>query len=986
MKKIIIKIVSAVLLLSMVLSIAIIPASATEYPNGSTLYFENKNGTEKTVNISAYSTKDGHLLKKMVMKGPLNWYWCESLHLWGYDYSHCDLPWKLLIDCEVATGFGGNTINDGRSWHIIVGAEFYALSGDSYSGTVYFTPQTCTTTVRHILVGGDGSETLYSSSSAVQTYDEYWSAYSKSITGYQLMDGYATKFAGDFNWDMIGAYPNTPEENYDARWNDAGEGAEGRSHFWFDNRTLNVDFKYKINSYTITYDADGGTGAPGSQTKYYGTNINLSTQIPTKEGYNFVGWSYSPSDDSVEFSPGETYKSNADLSLYAVWEHAGYAIRYDANGGTGAPATQYKKQGEILSLRSTKPTRLGYTFMGWSTTPGPVQAVKYTPGGQYWLDEPAPLYAVWRENAKTYTVTYDANGGTNAPASQTKTEGTALTLSTSQPAKYGYEFLGWSASPTATVPTYYPGSKYTTDSSITLYAVWEKPPSLYTITYNANGGTNAPSAQVKTENVDITLSTQEPTRSGYKFLGWSTASTSNTVSYRPGDLYTENTGLSLYAVWREDNYDISVSNLTVSPSSVAQYSDTSVSVRVDNWDKNKAYSNIPVELLYNGSVIASKYIDLGIYGVATVNFTLNVGETTGNNTLTARVNWSDRNNETDPNDNSVSTAVNVTPYEYDLYISSVTPNAPYREGTDVITSFMIYNDSEKDILPENDNIVYFTVYYYDLNGTRRTITTQTWTNTVIPAKGSNLVYFKWTVPDGLAGRVVYIDGIVNAYASIYEQDHSNNSTTLALTIADKLDSQPSNTSYGEKPSDYEAKELPSTSYGTATWNQWVYSNGELVLTQYGVGISTTKPILYPSESVSSAEVTTAGCVIKSGYGIGIEYSPNLTVLSGYNTPTMNSFTKIQNVYATFPEYGYNADAGNAAVLVLNNGVFEFVPNEYSNTGESVHFIPVWMDNGRYDVSVYAGDVWTPAGMIYTVVNSGNMEINGTMYDDFYVGD
>ena len=985
MKKIIIKIVSAVLLLSMVLSIAIIPASATEYPNGSTLYFENKNGTEKTVNISAYSTKDGHLLKKMVMKGPLNWYWCESLHLWGYDYSHCDLPWKLLIDCEVATGFGGNTINDGRSWHIIVGAEFYALSGDSYSGTVYFTPQTCTTTVRHILVGGDGSETLYSSSSAVQTYDEYWSAYSKSITGYQLMDGYATKFAGDFNWDMIGAYPNTPEENYDARWNDAGEGAEGRSHFWFDNRTLNVDFKYLIKSYTITYDANGGTGAPASQTKYYGTNINLSTQIPTKEGYNFVGWSYT-ANDNVEYYPGETYKSNSDMSLYAVWEHAGYAIKYDANGGTGAPATQYKKQGEILTLRSTKPTREGYTFMGWSTTPGPVQAVKYTPGGQYWLDEPATLYAVWRENAKTYTVTYDANGGTNAPASQTKTEGTALTLSTSQPTKYGYEFLGWSASPTATVPTYYPGSKYTTDSSITLYAVWEKPPSLYTITYNANGGTNAPSAQVKTENVDITLSTQEPTRSGYKFLGWSTASTSNTVSYRPGDLYTENIGLSLYAVWRKDNYDISVSNLTVSPSSVAQYSDTLVSVRVDNWDKNKAYSNIPVELLYNGSVIASKSIDLGIYGVATISFTLNVGKTTGNNTLTARVNWADRNNETDPNDNSVSTTVNVTPYEYDLYISSVTPNAPYREGTDVITSFMIYNDSERDILPENDNTVYFTVEYYDSNGTRRTITTQTWTNTVIPAKGSNLVYFKWTVPDGLAGRVVYINGIVNSSGSVYEQDHNNNSTTLALTIADKFNSQPSNTSYGEKPSDYEAKELPSPSFGTATWNQWVYSNGELALKQYGIGISTTKPILSPSESVSSAIKTENGWIIKSGYSIQIEYDPILKVLSGYNTPTMNAFTKIQNVYAMLPEYGYSDDVGEAAVLVLNGGVFEFISNPYSNTGESVHFIPVWMDNGRYDVSVYAGDVWTPAGMIYTVVNSGNMEINGTMYDDFYVGD
>ena len=603
------------------------------------------------------------------------------------------------------------------------------------------------------------------------------------------------------------------------------------------------------------------------------------------------------------------------------------------------------------------------------------------------IDEPATLYAVWRENENTaYEVKYYANGGNGAPVSQMKTKNVDLTLTSTTPTRSGYTFAGWGTSANATTPTYYPGSKYTANASINLYAVWVKQSSVYTVSYNANGGTGAPATQTKSEGAFITLSNTTPSRSGYKFLGWGTSSDTTTVSYNPGDTYSQDASITLYAVWRKDNYDISLSNLTVSPSSVAQYSDTSVSVRVDNWDKNKAYSNIPVELLYNGSVIASKNIDLGIYGVATVNFTLNVGKTTGNNTLTARVNWADRNNETDPNDNSVSTTVNVTPYEYDLYISSVAPNAPYREGTDVITSFMIYNDSERDILPENDNTVYFTVEYYDSNGTRRTITTQTWTNTVIPAKGSNLVYFKWTVPDGLAGRVVYINGIVNSSGSVYEQDHNNNSTTLALTIADKFNSQPSNTSYGEKPSDYEAKELPSPSFGTATWNQWVYSNGELALKQYGIGISTTKPILSPSESVSSAIKTENGWIIKSGYSIQIEYDPILKVLSGYNTPTMNAFTKIQNVYAMLPEYGYSDDVGEAAVLVLNGGVFEFVSNPYSNTGESVHFIPVWMDNGSYDVSVFAGEVWTPAGMIYTVVNSGNMKINGTMYDDFYVGD
>lgn len=988
MKKVIIKFVSAVLILSSLIAILVIPTSASaDYPDGGTLYFENKNGTEKTVNISAYSTKDGHLLKKMVMKGPLNWYWCESLHLWGYDYSHCDLPWNLLIDCEVATGFGGNTLYDGRSWHIIVGAEFFYLSGNTYNGKVYFTPQTCTTTVRHILVAADGSESIYESSSAVQTYDEYWSAYSKSITGYQLMDGYASKFAGNFNWDMIDAYPNTPVENYDAKWNDAGESAEGRNHFWFDNRTLNVDFKYKIKSYTITYDADGGTGAPASQTKYYNTNINLSTEIPTKEGYSFVGWSYSPSDDTVEYYPGETYTSNSNLSLYAVWQHSGYEIKYNANGGTGAPATQYKKQGEILTLRSTTPTREGYRFTGWATTPGPIQAVKYTPGGQYWLDEPATLYAVWVETTPTYTVSFDANGGNGAPVAQTKTKGTDLTLSTKTPSRSGYTFAGWSTSSTASSPTYYPGGKYTNDASATLYAVWVKTPSSYTVSYNANGGSGAPSSQIKTENVSLTLSSTTPTRSGYKFLGWNTSSTATSATYQPGDVYTVNASMMLYAVWRKDNYDISVSNLTVNPSTVEQYSDTSVSVRVDNWCQNKPYYNIPVELLYNGNVVASKTINLSTYGVATVNFTLNVGKPIGDNILAARVNWSDRNNETDPNDNYVTTHIDVTPYKYDLYIAPIAPNASYREGTEVITSFVIFNDGEYDILPENNNSVKFMAYYYDDSGTKRTITTKTLSEAVIPAKNTNLVYFKWTVPKGLAGKTVYISGTVNSIGGVSETDTGNNTTEFTTKIIGAMDSQPTDTSYTVAPEGYAPTAAPSKSYGTATWNQWIYaSNGELVLAEYGIGISTNTPTLLPSDNVTSAVKNGSNWTIKSGYGIKINYTPALTTLSGYAVPSSDAYSSIQTVYAMFPEFGYASNNGCAATLVKNGNTFEFVPNENSKTNEPVHFIPLWMQNGQYVVALYVGEVWTPAGMIYSVTSATNMSISGTLYDDFYVGE
>ena len=81
-KKLWTKIITCVLLIATLLSIAIIPASAVDYPDGGTIYYEDINGTKKTVTIKAYSTKDGHHLKTMVMKGPSGDYWCESLHLW----------------------------------------------------------------------------------------------------------------------------------------------------------------------------------------------------------------------------------------------------------------------------------------------------------------------------------------------------------------------------------------------------------------------------------------------------------------------------------------------------------------------------------------------------------------------------------------------------------------------------------------------------------------------------------------------------------------------------------------------------------------------------------------------------------------------------------------------------------------------------------------------------------------------------------------
>lgn len=146
-------------------------------------------------------------------------------------------------------------------------------------------------------------------------------------------------------------------------------------------------------SYTITYNANGGSGAPGKQTKWYGTTLKLSTTKPTRTGYTFKNWSTDFGDGSVYFNPGGNYTRNSAATLYANWTANTYTVSYNANGGTGAPSSQTKTYGVTLTLSSTKPTRTNYNFLGWATSA--TGAVEYQPGASYTKNGAVTLYAIW---------------------------------------------------------------------------------------------------------------------------------------------------------------------------------------------------------------------------------------------------------------------------------------------------------------------------------------------------------------------------------------------------------------------------------------------------------------------------------------------------------------------------------------------------------------------------------------------------------------
>lgn len=509
----------------------------------------------------------------------------------------------------------------------------------------------------------------------------------------------------------------------------------------------------------------------------------------------------------------------------------------------------------------------------------------------------------------------------------------------------------------------------------------------YTVSFNANGGSGSvPASQTQYYNYDVTIGTEKPTRSGYTFKGWSKSSSASTASYQPGGTYTMGLNQTLYAVWDVYDYEFSISNLTVTvPTELFPNTTIPIRVRTDSWDRNDPYNDIPVQLYYDGRLLSTQYIDFSAYGIAYVNFNLNVGSSTGTHTIEVRINWSNKSAETNPNNNSVSTTINIISDSYGFAIEALTGSARYKEGTDVMTSYIVYNNSERMVLPDANATAKFTAYYY--NGSSKvTITNQTWSGVVIPVGESNLVYFKWSVPNNLEGKTVYCECSINLDGKLKEGNTSDNSATLSTVIADRGYSQTTNPGYSEEaPSSYYTTSAPTVKSGSASWTMWEYQNGSFVEVKYGIKISTTNPSIRPGLTCETAIYSGGSWTMKSGYGISMTYSPYITSLSGSTMPSSSAYTGIQTVYATFPENVYSTSANKYRTLEYYDSYWRFVKNSGADGNERLHYIPVWVEDGSYRVSVTVTDVWTPAGLITSVRNSNVITIDGNIFDDYYVG-
>ena len=215
--------------------------------------------------------------------------------------------------------------------------------------------------------------------------------------------------------------------------------------------------QWTANSYTVSYNPDGGTVSPTSASFTVGGSP-LTLPTPTLSGHSFQGWYSASTGGTLISSP---YSPSVAITLFAHWSSNTYSVDFDADGGSVTPTTLGYSFGSGTVVLPT-PTYAGYEFDGWYSAAigGTLTSSPFVPFGS------VTLFAQWTPDV--YLVTFDANGGSVSTHSTSFTVGgRALTLPT--PSYAGHTFKGWYSAASAGALVSDP---FSPTDAVTLYARW----------------------------------------------------------------------------------------------------------------------------------------------------------------------------------------------------------------------------------------------------------------------------------------------------------------------------------------------------------------------------------------------------------------------------------------------------------------------------------------------------------------------------------
>lgn len=202
----------------------------------------------------------------------------------------------------------------------------------------------------------------------------------------------------------------------------------GDSYAYYADTTFNIVVSEPAYTCYLYYSANGGSGAPStdsySSSSTSSHSFTVSSTVPTRSGYTFLGWSTSSSASSATYQAGDTISVSysGSKTLYAVWQQNtqtySAVLSYSANGGSGAPANQTGSMtgtsasgSKTFTISSTVPTRSGYDFLGWSTS-STATAATYHAGDTISVSygSSLTLYAVWQQASITVSGTPSSYG------------------------------------------------------------------------------------------------------------------------------------------------------------------------------------------------------------------------------------------------------------------------------------------------------------------------------------------------------------------------------------------------------------------------------------------------------------------------------------------------------------------------------------------------------------------------------------------------
>ena len=384
-------------------------------------------------------------------------------------------------------------------------------------------------------------------------------------TGYTLTGYYTAKTGGDKVYDANGGAVNG------THWDGAGSSAKFRGLANANANTLTVYARWSANSYPVTFVSNGGTFLNGwTSTTNYSTGVGLT--LPTsadvrRTDYTFVGWYEDEAFESDRVTRIDASETGA-RTFYAKWKGKTYVVAFNANGGLGQGTqelsmTESEQLKTCAALNVKAPT--GYSFAAWNTAadgsgaPYADGAVVYEPLTNV-ANATVTLYAQWTPNP--YEVAFwpnGADGGETMP-NQSFTYDVTQQLDAVEFTYTGYAFRGWSTVTNRPTEFYPDGAEVVnlaTGGVKNLYANWTG--IVYTVSFNANGGTGAMDPITCTYNVPTNLPFCTFERDGWGFDVW-TNNLAVGVEFadhaRVTNLTAQAEEVQMYACWTGATYAV----------------------------------------------------------------------------------------------------------------------------------------------------------------------------------------------------------------------------------------------------------------------------------------------------------------------------------------------------------------------------------------------------------------------------------------------